>query len=366
MLDTSKLPHLQPQTKKEDIPEESLMKQIISAFSSKKGLIYLCCAFVLIYLSLCVQGERLLRQGLYNTLKDLGQDGFGISYHAPSSYLAFKSGLNLDDLVVTAPEKMGGWTLKTGRITITSTPFTPRNVTLKINGTHSLTTKTIGDIRLIVGQGDIKLRLPYKKEPLALSLSLKQVQTASPKSMEGFFISDLLLTAEHVFEKKEKQEQNAMRFSFRSDAVHLPAYMSQHLPPMLQTVELKGLLSGVVFNDAKSFFKSWLDSSGTIEIQNGEILWPPFGASLTGTFGVNNSFEPIGAGVAKTQGFFELLDMLQKGDYLRPRNVSVAKVVLGEQVKTEKNEKIPSLTASFSIQADKIYIGQVLLYSGKE
>ena len=369
MLDTSKLPHLQPQTQtkqQEDISEESLMKQIISVFSTKKGLIYLCCAFVLIYISLCVQGERLLRQGLYNALKDLGQDGFGISYHAPSSYLAFKSGLNLDDLVITAPEKMGGWTLKTGRITITSTPFTPRNVTLKINGTHSLTTKTIGDIRLIVGEGDIKLRLPYKKDPLSVCLNLKRVQTASPKSMEGFFISDLLLTTEHMFGNEEKQEKEALRFSFRSDAVHLPAYMSQHLPPMLQSVELNGLVSGIVFNDPKSFLKGWLDSSGTIEIQQGSISWPPFSASLTGTFGLNNSFELIGAGIAKTQGFFKLLDMLKNGDYLRPRRVSVAKVVLGEQVKTEKNETVPSLTASFSIQANKFYIGQILLYDGKE
>ena len=369
MLDTSKLPHLKPQTqtKQEDnAPEVSLMRQIIFVFSSKKGLFYLCSAFVLIYLTLCVQGEHLLRQGLYNTLKDLGQDGFGISYHAPSSYLAFKSGLNLDDLVITAPEKMGGWVFKAGRITITSTPFTPRNITIKINGTHSLTTKTIGDIRLIIGQGDIKLRLPHKKDPFSVTFNLKQVQTAAPKSMEGFFISDLSLSAKQVFENHEKQDKDAMRFSLSSSVVHLPAYMNRHLPPVLQTADFKGLMSGVVFNDAKSFLTGWLNSSGTVELEQGEILWPPFDASITGTFGLNGSFEPIGAGIIKAQGFFELLDMFQNGNYLLPRRVSVAKVVLGEQIKMEKNETTPSLTTAFSIQSGKLYIGQILLHDNNE
>ncbi|MBO4643708.1 MAG: DUF2125 domain-containing protein [Alphaproteobacteria bacterium] len=364
MLDPSKLPHLQPQTQKkqeDDTPEEPLTRQIISAFSSKKGLFYLCCAFALIYITLCVQGEHLLRQGLYNALKDLGQDGFGISYQAPSSYLALKSGLNVDDLVITAPETMGSWVLKAGRVTISSTPFTPRDVTIKVNGTHSLTTKTIGDIRLIVGHGDIKLRLPYKKEPLSVVLNLKQVQTAAPKSMEGFFISDLTLTAEQVIEASEKQDNSSMRFDFRSDNVHLPAYMSRHLPPILQTAEFKGLLSGVVFNDAKSFLTGWLNSSGTVEIEKGDLLWPPFGASITGTFGLNDSFELIGAGIINAQGFFPLLDMLQNGDYLRSSRVSVAKVVLGKQIKTGD-----VLTSPFSVQAGKIYIGQVLLHDSKE
>ena len=61
-----------------------------------------------------------------------------------------------------------------------------------------------------------------------------------------------------------------------------------------------------------------------------------------------------------------MLDMLQNGDYLRSRRVSVAKVVLGEQLKTEKNESSPSLTSAFSFQSGKIYVGQVLLYDRHE
>lgn len=366
MLDTGKLPHLQPspKTTKEETPPPSLLQQIISAFSGRKGLLCLTGSFILIYMTLCVQGERLLRQGLYNVFKDLGEDGFGISYSAPSSCLAYKSSLDLDDLVITAPEKMGGWVLKAGRISISSTPFTPRNISLKINGTHSLTTKTIGDIRLIIGQGDIRIRLPYKNSPFSLNLSLKQVQTGAPKSMDGFFVSDLDLTAEQTLKNPEEKTSSPIRFSFKADAIHLPAYMTAHLPPMVESVELSGDLSGLPFN-AVSFLNGWLNNSGTAEIRHGEIYWPPFRASLTGTFGLNNSFELIGAGTAVTEGFFPLLDMLQKGDYLRTKRVSVAKVVLGEQAEMKEDGK-QSLTSAFSIQYGKIYIGQVLLYDRNE
>ena len=368
MLDTSKLPRLQPQSQnsesEEEQPQESLPQQIYAAFFSKKGVIYLTCAFVLIYISMCVQGERLIQQGLYKIFKDLGQDGFGISYNAPSSYFAFKSGVNLDDLVITAPEQMGGWVLTTGRITVSSTPFTPHHITVRFNGTHSLKTKNIGDIRLIVGQGEADLRLPDKKEPLSLNLILKQVQAASPKSMEGFFISDLELTANRILQTQSNEEK-PFRFSLHSDAVHLPAYISSHLPPMLQKLDAQGTISSRSSQQISSFLTGWLNSSGTVEIEQSDIVWPPFSAQLTGTFSLNDSFELIGAGVAKSYGFFELLDMFQKGAYLRPRRVSVAKVVLGEQMKRDAAGK-PFLSSAFSIQSGKIYTGPVLLYDGHE
>ncbi len=369
MLDTSKLPHLQPQSAKSkgEPAQESLAKQTARVFLSKKGSLYVFAAVVLIYFSLCLQGEHLLRQGLYGFFKDLGQNGFGITYNAPSSYLAFKSGINLDDLVITAPERMGGWVLKTGRITISSMPFTPRLVTIRLNGTHSLATKSIGDIRLVVGQGEAELHLPDKKRPASFSLTLKKVQTASPKSMEGFFLSSLELTAGREAEHAgtaEKTEKESFRFSLSSDAVHLPAYISRHLPPLLEKLDLQGTVSGLP-EDAPSFLTGWLNQSGTIEVERGNVVWPPFSARLNGTFGFNDDFDMIGAGVMKSYGFFDLLDMFRNGDYLRSRRVSVAKVVLGEQVRKDDGQK-DSLTSDFSIQSGKIYTGQVLLYDRHE
>lgn len=364
MLDPSKLPHLQPQQShtetQDDLPEETVWEQIINVFSGKKGVLLACGLSLMIYISVCFQGERLLRSGVYNVLKELGEDGFGISYSAPSSYLALKSGLNLDDVVITAPEKLGGWVLKTGRITVTSNPFTPRTVEIKANGTHSLTTKTIGDIRLIVGEGEITLRLPSKNEPLSLNAVFKNIQTAAPKSMEGFAVSDFSFNL-----RRETAAEGAVppfSFTIISNNIHLPAYMVQHLPPVMEYARLKGVISGLTADTEKSLLTNWTESGGTTEITQGEIIWKPFMASFSGTFGLDNSFETVGASVAKVYGFFDLLDMFEKGGYMRPSHVSVAKVVLGEKLKKEAGETQASITSPFSFQSGKIYAGPILLY----
>ena len=371
MPDTDNVPGSQPQTPSsssssspsEELPSESLMNQISGVFLSKKFWILFGIFVVFMYFVLCVQGERLLRQGVYDMFKQLGQDGFGISYQAPSSYVDFKSGLNLDELVITAPEKMGGWTLKAGRVSVSSTPFQPHKIILEFNGTHSLTTKTIGDIRLIVGQGELVVNLANGETPFSMMLFLKQVQAASPKSMDGFYVSDGNLMLVQPSAKKEKEE---MTVALRIETMRLPAYLRRHLPPVMQEFDLKGVLTAAASDGSKSFLKSWQDDNGTVEVEQGIIKWSPFAAQFNGTFGADDSFSLMGAGIAKTYGFFELLDKLREGDYLRSKRVSVAKVVLGSQLKTEKNEKIPSLTSAFSFQSGKIYVGQVLLRDANE
>ena len=364
MIDPNKLPHLQPQrpdsTTEDDFQEESLFEQVIHLFSGKKGVFLACSISFMIYISVCFQGERLLRSGVYNVLKELGEDGFGISYSAPSSYLAFKSGLNLDDVVITAPEKMGGWVLKTGRITVTSNPFTPKTIEIKANGTHALITKVIGDIRLIVGSGEITLHMPSKNAPLSIDAVFKNIQAAAPKSMDGFAIADFSLTVQ-----KNVAHENTippMSFSIVASNIRLPAYITQHFPARAEYVRLNGILSGLTTNAEKSLLTNWTETGGTMEITQGEIIWKPFMASFSGTFGFDNSFEMIGAAVAKVYGFFDLLDMFENGGYIRTSHVSVAKVVLGEKLKKDPGENQASLTSPFSFQSGKIYAGPILLY----
>lgn len=368
MIDPNKLPHLQPQqpdlTTEDDFQEESLFEQIIHVFSGKKGVLLASCISLMIYVSVCFQGERLLRTEVYNFLKKLGEDGFGISYSAPSSYLAFKSGLNLDDVIITAPEKMGGWVLKTGRITVTSNPFTPKTIKIKANGTHSLTTSTIGDIRLIVEDSGIILKLPSSDEGGSLEAVFKNVQAAAPKSMEGFHISDLSLTARQ--EKQGTKNFSPVIFSIVSNNIHLPAYIRQHLPNTAEYVRLNGTLSTLKPYEETTLLTNWTNAGGSVDITQGEIIWKPFMSSFSGTFSLNASFDLLGAAVAKVYGFFDLLDMLETGNYIRPSNVSVAKVVLGEKLKKEPNETQFSITSSFSFQSGKIYAGPVLLYDETE
>lgn len=364
MIDPKKLPRLKPQSPAAgtpaDIPEESLLSQIIGVFSSPKGVLLSCAVAFAVYAGVCLQGERLLRSGIYAVLKELGDNGFGISYSAPSSNPAFKSGVNLDDLVITAPAEIGGWTLKAGRIGISSNPFTPRTVTVKTNGTHSLTTGVIGDIRLIVGRGDVTIRLPSGKDPLTVSAAFKNVQAASPKSMQGFSVASLSLNARR---DAAREKTAALSFDLETNGIALPAYMRRNLPVNADLLRLTGSVEGIPSeSNGKSVWAGWTANSGTVEIKRGEIIWKPFMADFSGTFGFNAAFEPAGACVAKVYGLFDLLDMLVKDDYVRSSRVSVAKVVLGEKLKRENGESQPSVTSPFSLQSGKIYAGQILLF----
>lgn len=364
MLDTSKLPHLQPKEEKkpeeEDPLEETLWEQVLHVFSGTKGIMLACGIALLIYISVCFQGERALRTGVYGVLKEMGADGFGVSYSAPSSYLALKSGLYLDDLVITAPEKMGGWVLRAGRVTVTANPFFPRSVSIKMNGTHSLTTKRIGDIRLVVGGSEAELTLPSKKEGFSFQAEFKNIQAVAPKSMDGFAVSDFILNVRADAVKQDGT--TAYAFFVKSDGISLPAYLSQYLPPRIQYMKAGGTVSGFSAQRTKPFLTDWTDNSGLIEISQGEIIWEPFMAQITGTLGFTASYDTIGAMIAKMYNFFDLLDMFEKGGYVRLSQVSLAKVVLGERLKQEEGESQPSISTSISLQDGKIYVGQVLLY----
>lgn len=366
MLDTSKLPHLQPKEEKkpaeEDIPEETLWEQILHVFSGPKGVMLSCGIALLIYISVCFQGERALRTGVYAVLKEMGADGFGVSYSAPSSYLALKSGLYLDDLVITAPEKMGGWVLRAGRVTVTASPFFPRSVSVRMNGTHSLTTKRIGDIRLVVGKGEAELTLPSKKEGVSLQAEFKNIQAVAPKSMDGFAVSDFSLSAQAAPGKEDGGPVYAL--SLTSGGISLPAYLSQYLPPQIQYIRFNGTASGFSAQRTKPFLTDWTDNSGLIEISQGEVIWEPFMAQITGTVGFTASYDMIGALIAKMYNFFDLLDAFEKGGYVRLSQVSLAKIVLGQQMKQEEGESQPSISAPVSLQDGRIYAGQVLLYEG--
>lgn len=366
MLDINKLPHLDPSTKmaenteESDTFEESIGTQILHTFSGKKGVALALGIAFLMYISVCFQGERALRNGVYGVLKEIGANGFGVSYKAPSSYLALKSGLYLDDLVITAPEYLGGWQLKAGRISVTANPFRPRFITIEMNGTHSLKTTAIGDIRLLLGKGEITLHIPNKKEVFSAKTVFENIQAAAPKSMAGFFISSL--TSDISAESATSYD-----FSFKTENAHLPAYLSQNLPPVLEYLSFTGNATGFTPSSArnKPLLTDWTDNSGLIEITQGEIIWKPFMTQVKGTFGFNSEMDLIGASTAKVYGFFDILDKFEKAGYIRPSQVSVTKVVLGEKLKVEAGETTASITSPFSFQAGKIYAGQVLLYDSK-
>ncbi len=365
MLNVNKLPNLKPRAKSPPPgrPEkETLFRQLKSALG-RNGYVFIGLTLCLIYFMICFQGERILRAGTYTVFREIGANGFGVSYSRPkSAYLALKSGIYIDDLVITAPEHMGGWQWKAGRITAAMNPFTPGTVSISLQGTHAVRIPSFGNVRLIAEKAEISVTRPASKTDFSGILELKNVQATAPASMSGVKLSKAVLKIDRA--PGHFENSMAYAYSFSADDFHFPAETAEKLPPRIQYANLAGVLNGFSIKREKPLLNDWFDNSGTVEITRGEIIWKPFMAEFTGTVGFDPSFEIIAASTAKVYGLFDLLERLSKQGLVRPSTLSVAKIVLGSKLKTEPGESQPSLTSPFSIQFGKLYAGQVVLYDG--
>ena len=353
MTDVRKL-QLKPMSQEKREKTPALEKVCDFLFMGKHGFVFVFVAVLLVYLMFCVATERALKKSVYNIMREIGANGFGVSYTTETSYHALTSGLYIDNFVLTAPESLGGWTLKTGRLTVSAFPFSEK-ATLRFDGTHSLTTRNIGDIRLNVVKGRIDYKKPTSSEPFAVLAEVELMTAAAPASMAGFSVRRF---------QAEISPLNPTAFSFQTetDDLILPAYLSYYLPRTVAHLTATGKLTGFSEKREKPLWADWTDNGGLVELDNAEIVWEPFMGKATGTLAFDGSYRMSGALMAKLYGFFDLLDALDKGSYLQSANVSVAKVVLGENLKKENGEAIESLTASVGLQSGMLYVGPVRLY----
>lgn len=365
MLNVNKLPNLKPRPKApppEPAEKETLLRQLKNGLG-RNGYVFIGLTLCLIYFMICFQGERILRAGTYAVFREIGANGFGVSYSRPkSAYLALKSGIYIDDLIITAPEHMGGWQWKAGRITAAMNPFTPGTVSIFLRGTHALSLPSLGNVRLIAENAEITVTRPASKTGFSGLLELGNVQATAPASLSGAKLSKAVLKISRA--PGHFENGLAYAYSFSADDLYLPAEAAKELPPKVQYINLAGLVNGFSIKREKPLLNDWLDNSGTVEITRGEIIWKPFMAEFTGTLGFDPSFEIMAASTAKVYGLFDLLERLSKQGAVRPSTLSVAKVVLGSKLKTEAGESQASLTSPFSIQFGKLYAGQVVLYDG--
>ena len=104
----------------------------------------------------------------------------------------------------------------------------------------------------------------------------------------------------------------------------------------------------------------WRDAGGIIEFTLNQAKYGPLTVEATGTAALDGSLQPITAGTAKVEGLFPAIDALRERDLIRPRDASMAKVILG--VMSRPNDKgVPTISLPFAIQNQKLSAGPVPL-----
>lgn len=361
MLNTSKIPNLQPNVKNypPDRHQGSLFAELRGSFG-KNGWRLLVLTLLMMYFAICWQGERVLRNRVFNFFKEIGANGFGVSYKEPkSSFLALQSGLYLDDLTVTAPKSMGGWQFKAGRISITLNPLAPRNISFSMRGTHSLKTQKYGDIRFVADDARADINTGSQQTPASVKIYIQNVRSGTQNALAGSAFERLFFRLKKIPAKHDGLE--SFSYSFQTENITLPAGKFQNLPKTVEYLYLSGEIDGVSRQREKPLLKDWLDNSGTVEIKKGEIIWKPLMAEFSATAALNGALEPTVAATAKAYGFFDMLEILENEHIVSSGNLSVAKVVLGPRLTVEHGENRPSLSTSFSYQDGNLYAGQIVL-----
>ena len=361
MLNTSKIPNLQPNVKNypPDRHQGSLFAELRGSFG-KNGWRLLVLTLLMMYFAICWQGERVLRNRVFNFFKEIGANGFGVSYKEPkSSFLALQSGLYLDDLTVTAPKSMGGWQFKAGRISITLNPLAPRNISFSMRGTHALKTQKYGDIRFIADDARADINTGSQQTPASVKIYIQNVRSGTQNALAGSAFERLFFRLKKIPAKHDGLE--SFSYSFQTENITLPAGKFQNLPKTVEYLYLSGEIDGVSRQREKPLLKDWLDNSGTVEIKKGEIIWKPLMAEFSATAALNGALEPTVAATAKAYGFFDMLEILENEHIVSSGNLSVAKVVLGPRLTVEHGENRPSLSTSFSYQDGNLYAGQIVL-----
>lgn len=336
MLDVDKLPRLQSNGF-----SNKRNHKLSVRLSGVRGIYAAFLVVFLLYLILCLYCERRLKAQVYAVFKEIGANGFGVSYRQKSSLADFTGGLFLDDVVLTAPAQMGGWRLEAGRITVGANPFS-RTVRIGLSGTYALQTAAVGDARFTIEKGKLSI-----SKNQTVELRLKNIRAASPQAWAGFSVGDV--SADFSATNGD--------FSLTVEKMLLP---SKELPPTVDYWTVSGKATGFAAADRQApLLTDWINNSGLLEIASCEIIWKPFMARLSGTASFDSEYRLTAAGTGKFYGFFDLLDRLEKAKAVSPSQVSMAKIVLGERVKTTAGETIPSFSASFGYQKSTLYIGKV-------
>lgn len=136
-----------------------------------------------------------------------------------------------------------------------------------------------------------------------------------------------------------------------------PASFGNSIEELALGLTLKGAVPAGSMAQAAA---AWRDGGGTIEVDNLRLQWGGLGVSANGTLSLDRQLQPIAAFSSGIEGFSEILKALVAADQLTPEQASLIEIALNMLAKPGPDGK-PQLTAPFTIQNGKMYLGPARL-----
>jgi len=105
---------------------------------------------------------------------------------------------------------------------------------------------------------------------------------------------------------------------------------------------------------------AWRDAGGTIEVDSLHLQWGGLGVTANGTLALDQGLQPIAAFSGGIEGFGAILNALVAADQMTPEQAALVQIALTALARPGPDGK-PQITAPFTIQNGKIYLGPARL-----
>jgi len=146
----------------------------------------------------------------------------------------------------------------------------------------------------------------------------------------------------------------------RFSEVRLPRFLSSPLGDGVRELDLEAhLLGDLAAGPVRDSLEAWRDGGGTIEIDRLAVRHGPMALKADGTLALDGALQPIGAFTARVEGFFDVIDALQKTGMVKPRDAIAAKMILGVMSRRPENGGPATLNLALTLQDRRLFAGPV-------
>lgn len=319
-----------------------------------KRLIGLTLALALLYGAVWLGAAFWLRRGIETYLADLSSQGFAIEHGEPR-FVGFPAGVGIafPGLKVAAPPAQGSWTWAADRVRVSLFAGAPMEPVIDLSGAHRITgllSAPEENLDIAVGRGVASLAFATDGtlENMVLKLSETSVATSAGAPPLVFQDSSLHLAPKtgHV--------------TLWAREIKLPPgipVLGETISALDLTLDVTGALTS---GPLRQSLAAWRDQGGAVEVRSFALDWAPAHVAGTGTLALDGALQPIFAATVKFHGFFEIVAALTEKGFVREREASMAKIVLGALARPSASGE-PELSLPLTLQDRKLTVGPVPL-----
>ncbi len=264
---------------------------------------------------------------------------------------------------IEAPPTAGGWTWRAPAVTARLSPLGIGPVTVEARERHEFRLPSNfggGAGTLVAAKAEVKAAVDSRGSPERISVAIEKGRiegAAAPVQ-----VAHLLAVAEWPKAGKAGPPSPSIVVSLDGKDIDLPPALGLPLGPRAERVNLRAGVLGTI--RPGNIFKSlndWREEGGTISLDSLDVHWEPLAMYATGTLALDDQLQPIAALTASIRGFFEAVDSLSRTGVVRPRDASMAKVVLGMLMKPSPDGGRPSISLPLTIQDRTFFAGPARL-----